>query len=70
MKFCKDCKHYDYLVVNGQSYCTRRVRVVGKSIVDGSDIISTHLERHCHVERESWLPWYCGKNGRYFEEKE
>lgn len=61
MKFCKDCKHF-YEVVG---YCARKKMTIlyfppskYKKLLIAED------------ERASWLPWHCGKNAKFFEEKE
>lgn len=66
MKFCKDCKHFSDV----GSYCARGKKVSGQHPVHGYNEYSYKVLEYAWAERDSWLPWHCGKNGRHFEEKE
>lgn len=69
MKLCKDCKHIGESPFGNLTYCTR---VVGINLLDGSP---EYVENYCTNERSAgWLTSrlnnLCGKEGRFYEEKE
>ena len=69
MKLCKDCKHIGKSPLGTLNHC---MRVVGTSVLDGSD---KYVDEYCSIERSTgWLLSrlfnFCGKEGRFYEEKE
>lgn len=69
MKLCKDCKHIDESPFGTLTYCTR---VVGTNLLDGSP---ESVDNYSNYERSAgWLASrlfnLCGKEGRFFEEKD
>jgi hypothetical protein len=65
MKLCKDCKHYNDIGL----LCVRGKRQVGVDPVHGWPVLKYKVLRFARYERESILPWRCGKSGRHFESK-
>lgn len=69
MKLCKDCKHIGKSPFGTLTYCHRPIDI---DVVSGDANI---VGNYCSVERSvAWLNArvfkMCGKEGRYFEEKE
>ena len=65
MKFCKDCKWFNWLdnKVCGSSFCDRPPIIY--DMVNGQV-----LRRSAHVQRNSLYEDECGKEARFFEAKE
>ena len=62
MNLCKDCKHYDEYFYN----CVRGRRQVGVDPVHGDAVYEYKVLQLARSQRESILPWNCGKKGRHF----
>lgn len=62
-RFCRDCRHYDDVLM----LCTRGKQPSGKNPVTGDQEYKYKVLRWASTERESWMPWSCGKRGRHFE---
>jgi hypothetical protein len=62
MKLCKDCKHYDDIIF----FCVRGKRQVGIDPIQGAPIFKYKVLDYAWNQRESILPWECGKKGRHF----
>jgi hypothetical protein len=64
-KLCKDCKHYNdfwYL-------CERGRKQIGIDPIDGTPTYTYKTLESARGQRDSIMPWNCGKNGRHFEPK-
>jgi len=66
MNYCKDCKHFNDFGL----LCVRGKRQKGNDPVNGAPVHIYTVLRPVREERESILPWRCGKRGRYFAPKE
>ena len=62
-RFCRDCRHYNDVGM----LCTRGKQPSGKNLVTGDQEYKYKVLRLASTERESWMPWACGKRGMHFE---
>jgi hypothetical protein len=65
MNICKDCKNYDEF----RFLCVRGKRQVGIDPIQGAPVFKYDVLDYVWEQRESILPWRCGKKGRHFEPK-
>jgi hypothetical protein len=65
VNYCKDCKHFNDFGL----LCVRGRRETGNDPVTGMPEYAYTVLRRVREERESILPWRCGKRGRHFASK-
>jgi len=62
MNVCINCKHFYDI------YCVRKHTKLETNPMWGTKVHDWRV--HARDERESFLPWKCGKNGKFFEAAE
>lgn len=65
LRICSDCKNF-----KDDGRCVRGERQVGVDPVCWRPLYKFKYYGYAFRARGSWLPWHCGKKGRYFEQKE
>jgi|APGre2960657373_1045057.scaffolds.fasta_scaffold38692_3 hypothetical protein len=63
VKLCKDCKYFDDYMYG---LCIRTIKS-HQNVLTG--FVTESIIR-CNVEREGFHHWRCGKEGKFFEQKE